>query len=464
MLHPETGGQPPYIAGKNGDNGACPRGSAVFLLAIALSLLSGCASYGDWVGKMEDRIAHQDPQSALQILEQHAGERNRDAVLLLMNRAMLLRMQGDFEGSSGSFEQAKALLDVLLVVSITEQAGALAVSDAQRSFTGEPFERVMLHVYAALNYLETGETGKARVEALQLDVLLEEFERNSGFYGNAFARWLSGMIFEALGERGDAMVAYRKAWQAYHRYPESFAVRAPAALGRDLVRLSGQLGLTDEQQRYREEFGMSEDTPEPDQGAGSGDAEVIFLLHSGLAPVKHETGMVVPTDQGRLVSIAMPYYLSRSPWVTRAELRTVDASARAELAEDIDAVAVAALEQQAPAILARAVARAVVKYQVSRAFDKENELAGLIANIAGVISERADTRSWSTLPNRIYAARLPLPAGEHLIGVELRDRSGRIESQHEYRMVLTPGDKRFISLHQVAREDLYPVHIRRRGQ
>lgn len=437
-----------------------PDTAAKLFLVLAVTLLSACATYGDWVEQMEDRIARQDPESALEVLEHRAGERDRDAVLLLLNRAMLLRMQGNFEGSSEAFEQAKALIDDLLAISITEQAGALTISDTQRAYTGEPFERVMVHVYASLNYLESGEPDKARVEVMQLDVLLGRFENDTGFFGNAFARWLSGMIFEALGERSDAMIAYRKAWEAYHRYPGTFAVGIPVAIGEDLVRLSGELGLADEQQRYRDEFGINDEPPD----AATNDSELIFLLHSSLAPLKRESAVTVPTAAGRLISISMPYYQSRVPWVTSADLRTEGGSVHAELAEDIDAVAVAALERQEPAILSRAIARAAIKHEVSKAFDRNNELIGFMVNVAGVVSERADTRSWSTLPNRIYVARVPLPAGDHVVELELRDRSGRVESTKAYHIVLAAGDKRFISLHQVTKEDLYPAVRGRRGE
>jgi uncharacterized protein len=419
---------------------------------VLIPLLGGCATYGDWVGQMEDRIVREDPQGALRILESNAGNRSRDEALLLLNRAMLLRMQGDLDGSTAAFEQAKPVIDALLAVSVTEQAGALAVSDVQRSYIGEPFERVYLHVFAALNYLDAGDFGRARVEALQLDVLLGELGKDPDFRGDAFARWLSGMIFEALGENSDAMIAYRKAREAYQRYPESFVNHAPQTLGRDLVRLAERLGLADEARRFRELFAIQEQAVAP----GPGDGEVILLLGSGLAPVKRETGIVAPTLQGRLVSISMPYYLSRRPWVTAAVLESDELSARAELAEDIDALAIDALEQRKPAILSRAVARAAIKHEASRAAGRESELVGFVVNIAGVVSERADTRSWSTLPNQIHVARLPLPAGVHVVDVELRDRSGRPDIREQYLVEIEAGEKRFISMHRVTRQDLYP--------
>ena len=109
-------------------------------------------------------------------------------------------MQGELVASTESFEQAKTAIDALLAVSVSEQAGALAINDAQRSYVGEPFERAFLHVYAALNFLELGSPDEARVEMLQLDVLLGDLERDGELAGTALPRYFAGLVFESRGE------------------------------------------------------------------------------------------------------------------------------------------------------------------------------------------------------------------------------------------------------------------------
>lgn len=418
---------------------------------LLLVVLSGCATYGDWVGEMEHQIAARDFTGALRTLDERAGGRARDAVLYDLNRAMLLRMAGEYARSNAVFEQAKDAIERLDAVSVSEQAGALAVNDMLRSYTGEPFERVLLHVYAALNYLEMGRPDDARVEILQLDVLLGR-EGHPG--GEAFARYLSGMIFEALGQYDDAMIAYRQAYADYRR--DGAAGDVPPSLGRDLVRMAARVGgLEDELRRYRAEFGVSADRfgPSADEG------ELILLLHSGFAPVKRDGVVTAATREGRLVSISMPYYVSRAPRVTGARLSAGDAVATTDLGEDVDAVAVAALERQKPAILARAIARAALKHEASEKADKENDALGMMVNIAGVVSERADTRSWSTLPNRIYLARLPLAAGRHEVRVELAGGQPGAAAR-DYTVDLAPGEKRFLSLHWVTAGDVDPLPYR----
>lgn len=425
---------------------------------LIVSALAACATYSDWAGRMERAVAEGDPARAMEVLERHGGARARDTVLYLLNRAMLLRMDGALQDSNAAFEQAKALIEQLSALSISEQAGALTVNDLMRSYTSPSFERAMIHVYSALNYLELGEPERARVEALQLDTLAARLG-DDGLPMPAFARYLSGMVFETLGEWDDAMIDYRKAYQAYSQYPRDYGAGVPKALKRDLLRLAARQGLNDELARYREEFGeLTSEGSRPAQG------EVVFLLHSGLAPIKRDTLTAGTAKDGQVVTVSMPYYARRRPQITSAQVAADGFQELAEPVEDLQGLALDTLEAQKPAILARAIARAVVKKKASSEAREKDETLGLMVNVAGALSERADTRSWSTLPNRIYLARLPLTAGSHTLHVELRDRDGRAAGEREYTVRLERGAKRFISLHRVAAEDLVarpPPELRR---
>jgi hypothetical protein len=214
-------------------------------------------------------------------------------------------------------------------------------------------------------------------------------------------------------------------------------------------------GLEDELRTYRKEFGLPEGVPGPQAEEG----ELIFLLHSGLVPIKRDNVIGAAARDGKLVMVSMPYYENRVPRVTGARLSAGATVATTVMAEDVDAVALATLEREKPAILARAIARAAVKHEASERADRQGDLLGVVVNIAGAVAERADTRSWSTLPNRIYLARLPLAAGRHEVHVELQDYSG-IAATRDYTVDIAPGAKRFISLHWVTAGDLQPLTYR----
>lgn len=409
--------------------------------------LSACATYGDWVQRMEREIAAGDYEAALAVLEAN-GRKDRDAVLYLLNRGLLLRMAGEFAASNAAFEEAKILMAHLAAVSVSEQAGALTINELVQSYTGELHEQVLVHLFAALNHLDLGQPLEARVEILQLDELLQQLE-DEPIAGGAFARYFSGLLFESLGERDDALIAYRKAYQAYLAYPEDAALPPPRSLQFDLLRLTEALGLADETRRLRRELALENARVSPPPAS-----EVVLILFSGLAPVKQETHLSVVTEAGELVTIAMPYYEDRPPHVQGMIVTADGEHTVAETVEDVNVLAVAALERRKPLILARALARAALKHEMVEKAGEKNDGLGLLVNIATVATERADTRSWSILPSRIYLARLALSSGERRLHVQLLDAAGKVVARRTLRARLEPGRRLFLSLHWIDEEDL----------
>ena len=434
------------VAGKN-----IPALCGALLLVVTLS---GCATYSDWVGRMEADISQGKPDKALKVLEKHAS--SKDEVLYQLNRAMLQRMAGDYEASNVSFEAAKAMISSLSAISVSEQGGALTVNDMMRSYTGDYYEQVLIHVFESLNYLALNQPDQARVEALQLDEKLKQHGDNSK-YEDGFARYLTGIIYEDLGEWDDAMIAYRQAYKAYRRYPQQLEMPVPQQLKSDLIRLADKVGLTDEARRYREKFDIQSAPQIP-----ASDGELIFLLNTGLAPLKRSIEVRTITESGQLVTVAMPAYEDRRPTVTAARVSIDGDSATTDLVENVDSLAMDALAKQKPLILARAIGRAVIKTKASKEADSRNDALGLMLNIANAITERADTRSWSTLPNLICLARLPLAAGRHQVQVELLDRLENVVGKKDYDVDIGKRDKHFISLDWIMANDLIAINPLRR--
>ena len=436
------------------------RAKLIFPLATLVLLCSGCASYSDSFSVIESDMAAQRFGAALETLERQRHPK-RDQLLYLLNKAMLERMNGDYAASNRTFEAAKAGMEELRGLSLREQGQSLLINDATRSYAGEEFEQVLVHLYMALNYLQLGERIDARVEALQVDERLREITQRlpeNRYTEDALARYLTGMIYEELGERSDAMIAYRKAYEAYRRYGQNYSVAVPESLKHDLLRLSQQMGLTEEMRQYKKEFRI-ERWMSADELAEQG--ELIFLLHNGLAPIRREHAVTVPDlASGHFVRIALPYYETRPTPVDGARVTAGSASASAEMAEDIRAIALKDLETKMPAITARALARAVLKAQMAKAA-RENArqqnqnnagaaVAAMAVEIAGLVTERADTRSWMTLPSRIHLARLPLPPGTYTVKVDLLGDDGQIVSTQEYaNMDIRRGAKTWLSPHWI---------------
>lgn len=436
-----------------------PRVRVLGLLA-GCALLGGCATWSASFQEIEFHLTQQQYAEALRVLErQHYAQRDR--VLYLLNKGMVLRMTGDFRASNEALEAAKGLMEELSAVSLREQAATFIINDAAHSYAGEEHEQVLVHLYQALNYIALDDLGNARVEALQVDLTLQQQAQRaseSRYTEDALARYLTGMIYEDLGEWSDAMIAYRKSYEAFLNYHKLYSTGAPQALKRDLLRLAGHLGLKDEVRRYQKEFGIERwDTHEAWRERG----ELVFLLHNGLAPLKREQSSVtVDPATGHVVRISLPYYESRRPVARAARVTVAEREARTEVFEDVNAIANQTLQDKMPAITLRAIARAVVKAKISEEAreaasnqqKKEDSLAaallGLGVELATVLTERADTRSWATLPHNIQLARLALPPGSYAVKIEMLGFDDQPVGGFELRdVVIRPGRKTYLSRH-----------------
>jgi hypothetical protein len=427
---------------------------------VLLMLQSGCASYSYSFQSVERAIVEGQPDQALAILDKlhDRGSFFRKAdVLYQLNKAMVLRMQQQYIASNQAFEQAKSLMEQYDAFSVTEQATSFMVNDATRAYVGEPFEQVLLHLYEALNYLQMDKPDEARVEALQVNQRLQQLNakiKNPIYTEDALVRYLNGIIYEQLGEYSDAMIACRKAYEAYLDYQRNFGVSPPKSLQQALLRLSRQQGLDEEYRHYRQAFGL-EETLDVYQRRQMG--ELVVIVNSGLAPVKREQAIntIAPTS-GQLVRVAVPYYVARDDnlgGVTAAAINQDSGEhyqAQGELVQNIDNIAFKTLEAEMPAIIARSAARVVTKYQITREISRQDNALGLLSNIINMVTERADTRSWLTLPKTIYLARIALEPGVYDINLQYLSTYGSALDNNQLTGVnIDAGQTHYIALHRV---------------
>lgn len=419
--------------------------SAGVLSLVLVLLLGGCAGYRQALHQVEQRLQQASPAEALAALE--AGSfADRDRAVYLLDKALLQRYAGDYQGSVQTFEQAKQVLGVLEATSVTETGAALTWSENLTSYEGRLYERLLLHVYQALNYLALERLDAARVEALQVDLLLRRLypgTQAAPNHGDALARYLSGLIFEAVHEPDDALIAYRHALEAYTQSSSDYGVTVPQDLQQRLIRLADQLGLRNDAAAFRRRFGMD---PEP-VPARSG--EVVVLASTGLAPrVFEQSSMSQDLVTGRLYRISLPALQDRPSRVRSLRVTAGSVSAGGEVVEDISRAVHRALEDELPGLTARSLSRMVAKDIAARKASEEDVVAGALINFLGVVVEQADTRSWNILPDTIRLASLRLPAGEHAVTIQLYDAWNNVLTTRQFAPVLVkPGGISFLTLY-----------------
>jgi uncharacterized protein len=397
-------------------------------LPVAL-ILAGCVG-GTIFSKLDQNLAQGDCAAAITLIDKSADRYGSNAQLLYLLDAAMVTMQcGDFKAAQAYFQQADALAERLWTESVSRNALAMVTNDTVLPYAGEDFERVMIHLMSAIGYLEADEPDEALVEARRLDTLLtlfnDKYEKKNVYREDAFARYLSGILYEGDGDWDAAFIDYRRAAEVYQEDYPDYGTDLPQMVVDDLVRAAGIVdrmndikGLVPEGRLDGQPDGQSDQRQAaegPDQG------RVVFITFAGYAPQKVQDMLVVPTPYGP-VGMAFPRMEVTPPQCSqgRLTLNGEDHFFEADLVlvEDIDRIAVKNLDDRKGRILAKMIARAAAKqvaiHSISRSTDDHDlqQVIEAILNLLNiVVVEKADTRSWQTLPGRIYMTRLHVPAG-----------------------------------------------------
>lgn len=402
----------------------------VFLGLAALAavlVLPGCATYSSGFAKVESAAANRDLDGAVKSLDDLKLS-GADQTLHHLNKGTLLRLQGNYAESNRHFDAAKNLMEKLNAISVVEQAASVTVNDTMKAYEGLPSEQLMVYAFEALNYLQSGDVDDAAVEARQFDVkqgLIAEKNKGAKYLSGAFVRYLNGMVYEAAGERDSARIEMGKAVEGYKAQNSGFPV--PRALTADLARLSA---------------------------GKAAPSEVVFILHNGLGASLDENNIrvanPVPGQNGPLMfSLAVPKFVKRALPVARVVLSSDSSSSTSEVVEDVNGIAEKSFNDRLPTIIARGLARMVVKNVAAQEAKKQaggNPLFNLVADVATNASERADTRTWSLIPGNVLMARLSLPAGKHDVTATYYGAGGNVLDTREFKGVeVKAGRKVFVS-------------------
>jgi len=358
----------------------------------------------DKVNTLDGHLEQSTPEAVLLTLES-IDPPQRDLGQYLLNRGLLKSVSGDFEGANHDLQSAKEILNSLQATSVSENLGAAMVNETLRSYVGSPSERVLLHELLSINYLMLNDLDAARVEVLQADVLMKELAEEDEPIGQlASAHYIAGLIYELGGEYDNAMISYRKAANIMRLRN----IQLPTFLKSSLLDLSQRLGLDDEHEKLREQFNLAVDPP------AAGSAEIIVIYWDGVVTGKRgKTISVWASSLGQAVSLALPYYPPSNYIRKTFDLNLSGQYHSTETVEDIEALAREDLNDESAAIYAMTLARMVSKYALVKQASQQNNNLGLLLNIAAMLSETADIRSWNLLPSSIQFARFALPAGEY---------------------------------------------------
>ncbi|MFW6415731.1 MAG: hypothetical protein ACOCZ2_05375 [Thermodesulfobacteriota bacterium] len=289
--------------------------------------------------KTVQMVQGRDYQGARSSIENFLDPEGDDRLLYHMELGTLEYLDGKYGQSIDHFNTAEIIAEELYTTRSDEFLSSMLLNPRQRDYAGLAFERVYINYYKALNFLSLFEGAsrekekkdyleKARVEIRRLDFklysrdfekgsyqelndkkkklfarLLDFFARLQGqwvdedwlvFREDAYARYLSGVLYEINGEVENARISYQKAAKLYEQgYSKQYdldpAIEEQAWLNTiRMMQSSG--GWEEEWQRLAKERLSGKKRDELEDYAEK-DAHIIVIEHLGNVPRRKELNL-----------------------------------------------------------------------------------------------------------------------------------------------------------------------------
>ncbi|WP_447972322.1 COG3014 family protein [Nitrospira sp. Kam-Ns4a] len=460
--------------------------------------LAACTPATSRYTLVEASLRARNPAQADLVIEQAKDEyRAQDRVLYLLDRGMTLHLAGRYAQSNQFLQEADEAIEALYTRRLRTETKAFLVNDTELPFEGASHEQVLINVVKALNYALLGNLTDALVEARLIDQRLNRLADRTTDRGayreDPFARYLTGLLYEAARDLNNAFIAYRKAYDAYQAARSWLRVPVPPGLEADLLRITDALHLQEEHAGYRTQFPTASWQPYAETERL---AQLVVISYNGRAPYKQDQFIDLPISfealklvlltkgilgasnqssqdrramesvlyglNGRVVRVALPRLVRQPTDVAYDEISLAGSrgtyTAKTDLVHDLGAAAEKTLSDQYAQITLKAVARAAVKFTLAEGVSygaqaaagrDAGPLVGLVVNMVAktlaVASEEADKRSWRTLPDQIQIARVWVPPGVYQVRVHpVGRRSGVGEPDLVEELTLEPGRTAFV--------------------
>ncbi|MEK9765330.1 MAG: hypothetical protein VW274_02520 [Thalassolituus sp.] len=326
-----------------------------FPLVLALTLLTGCATYSAGIQQAVTDVEQRNFTSAATRIQSALSPEGNDRLLYHLELGIVRHLEGNYEASNQLLEEAARISEALKKKSVSESLMVMMSNPRNGSYAGNTHEEMLIYYYKAQNYLAIAQGlpyGNARLDALEgariesrrLLLRLQALRNNEGSYdqatsekertfakvmkvfsvlsGNlvdsdeltyrddALAHYMTGISFEMNGEYDNARISYLKAAESYEKgYAEQF--RLGNGMGEqarfDTARMMQRSGFSrTDVQRFIEEHLTT--AQQAEFNALDGKAQLIVFEHKGRVPDKKELNLQLSVNPGVRSLDLQPYF------------------------------------------------------------------------------------------------------------------------------------------------------------
>ncbi len=374
--------------------------SFLLLVCVFSVLMGGCATYQNKVAGPRSSIKNGQISEGLEKFRALAETPGDDQLVYLLDYGTALQIAGQYKLSNEIFLKADAIADLNDFHSVTNITMATLGSESMIQYKGESYEKVLINAFLAINYLMLGQPDEALVETRRLNEKLTKMKMDgrAPYELNPFAKYLSALIWESDRKFDDAYIAFDEAYKLDATNP---------FLSKDLIRSAKNARRDDSYRQWKKDFANEKEDPTwYDRSKG----EVVIIFQQGWGPEKHMMN-------GQYRYPALRPVSSQTQQIT-VKIDDVEGEYRSERVYDIEQVAIKTLNEDYGALIARRVGAFAAKAVVADQVRQKNKLLGDLTWLAMNLSDQADLRQWSLLPQTMQLVRIRLKPGTYKVHIQ----------------------------------------------
>lgn len=402
-----------------------------FLLILFSSLVFlSCATHNSRLAPIRNHLLQGQCEEAIKKLDELTAKDDSDRLLYLMEHGSALQICRDYRKSNQMFLEADKLSEQIDYVSVSKVVGATLLNEEMIQYKGDIFEKLFINASAALNFIELEDFEAAMVEVRRINEKYNKFssEEKTSYELNSFAQYLAGLIYELDRKYDDACIAYKSAYKLDTSF-RNVALDMLSACWRakrtqEFAELTKQVEPTAEEMDFIKRKSKN---------------EKIILYLQGLGPQK------APRPENHLY----PYLLPAQNLTKQIVVSYTDESQKPHTkisspVYSVEKAAINTIEADYNALTGRRLGARVAKEIVADQIRQKDRALGDLALIVMVVSERADLRGWSLLPETIQILRIDAAKMSKIKVTGLNRFQAESESFEDIDLSLKPGKKIYL--------------------
>jgi hypothetical protein len=384
----------------------------------------------------------------------------KDALLYFLDLGIIYHYANQPLKSNFYFEKAERLIEELFTKSLSAEASSFLLDDTVLPYRGEDYEDIYINVFKALNYLKLEKFDEAFVEVRRVNqklrILEEKYQRVAELYNEAqeengvkftpgkntffcdvLACYLSLLIYRAEGKFDDSEIDRQRILKAWRAQPQIYPHPLPPWIEKpsfppnqivlNIIAFVGRAPL-----KYSTVLCI--DTYEDN----------LVVITSSQPEETFYDVLYLPVKPGYRFKFALPKIRPLPSAVAKIEV-VINSQLKGELflLEDLSRVAQEVYEVKAPLIYLKTILRALAKGIAAQKAEEKlrgkkehtewiNLLVADLTKAAVELTEKADLRSWQTLPDKCFIGEFPLSPGIYNIVLKYYTETGELLEAKEF--------------------------------